>query len=316
MRRQTRDRLVLPVLLPAGILVALAAALFGFSRILLSLPATAATAIALVVAASIVVVSGLAASRTTVRASSLGSIVAAIAGVAMLAGGVALVAASPEAPAGGAGPGGASGGGPVVNVVAQGSKFDTAEIDLPANTAATIHFENRDAGVQHNIAIFTDETMSKVLLRGDLVTGPGSVDYRVPGLPPGTYYFHCDVHPMMNGKVVVKPPAAGTATSTASPGAAGSGAGVSVTAEGMRFDASQVQLPANTASTITFTNKDAGVTHNIAIYSDSSRTTNLFGGQIVSGPATVTYSIPPLPPGTYYFQCDVHPTMNGTVTVG
>jgi len=84
----------------------------------------------------------------------------------------------------------------------------------------------------------------------------------------------------------------------------------------MRFDTSQIQLPANTASTITFTNKDAGVTHNIAIYGDSSHTTNLFRGQIVSGPATVTYSIPPLAPGTYYFQCDVHPTMNGTVTVG
>ena len=312
MKRRTRDRLVLPVLLPVGILVVLAAALFGFSRILLSLSHTAATATALVVAVSIVVVSGLAASRTSVRASSLGSIVAAIAGVAMLTGGIALVAASPEAPAGGAG----TGGGPVVNVAAQGLKFDTAEIDLPANTASTIHFENRDAGVQHNIAIFTDESMAKVLFRGDLITGPGSADYQVPALPPGTYYFHCDVHPMMNGKVVVKPPAGGTGTSGVSPGAGGSGGSVSVTAEGMRFDTSQIQLPANTASTITLTNKDAGVTHNIAIYSDSSRATNLFRGQIVSGPATVTYSIPPLAPGTYYFQCDVHPTMNGTVTVG
>jgi plastocyanin len=25
--------------------------------------------------------------------------------------------------------------------------------------------------------------------------------------------------------------------------------------------------------------------------------------------------VPPLDPGSYYFQCDVHPNMNGTVTV-
>jgi plastocyanin len=35
----------------------------------------------------------------------------------------------------------------------------------------------------------------------------------------------------------------------------------------------------------------------------------------VTGPAKVTYDIPALDPGTYYFHCDVHPTMSGNVTV-
>jgi plastocyanin len=42
----------------------------------------------------------------------------------------------------------------------------------------------------------------------------------------------------------------------------------------------------------------------------------LFRGDLVTGATTATYDIPALPAGTYYFQCDVHPTMNGTVVVG
>ncbi len=413
MRKDTRERLVLPIALPIGILAVLAAVLFGFSRILLSLSHTAATGTALVVAFSIVVISAVAASRKVVRASSLASMVGAIAGVAMLAGGIALIAVSPERAEGGSGAGAivhlaakglqfdqstlsvpagtpftiafdnqdagvqhnveifdtkdfsgtplfsgalvtgpktvsyrvgpleagtyyfrcvvhptmtgtitaapaTGGGGVAATVVAEGLKFDTAEIHLPANTPSTIHFENRDAGVQHNIAIFQDDTLTKVLFRGDLVTGPGSADYEVPALPPGSYYFHCDVHPTMNGKVVVSASSSPTPTTT-SGSAGGGGATASpstITAEGIRFDTDHLDLPANAPATLVFRNNDAGTPHNIAIYTDSSLSKALFKGQIVTGPASVTYHIPALPPGTYYFHCDVHPTMNGSVTVG
>ncbi len=311
MRKDVRERLVLPVALPVGILVGLAAVLFGFSRILLSLSHTAATATALVVAFSIVVISAVAASRKVVRASSLASMAGAIVGVAMLAGGIALIGVSPQKAEGGGG-----GGGPAVNVVAEGLKFDTAEIDLPANTPSTIHFENKDAGVQHNIAIFQDDTLKTLLFRGDLVTGPGSADYQVPALPPGTYYFHCDVHPTMNGKVVVGASSSPTPATTSGSGGGATASPSTVTAEGIRFDTDHIDLPANTPVSLTFRNNDAGTPHNIAIYTDSSLSKALFKGQIVTGPATVTYQIPALPPGTYYFHCDVHPTMNGSVTVG
>jgi plastocyanin len=37
----------------------------------------------------------------------------------------------------------------------------------------------------------------------------------------------------------------------------------------------------------------------------------------MSGPATKTYTAPPLPAGKYYFQCDVHgPAMSGTLIIG
>ena len=53
------------------------------------------------------------------------------------------------------------------------------------------------------MAIYRDESLDEVLFRGDLVTGPAKVDYDVPALPAGTYYFQCDVHPSMNGTVTV-----------------------------------------------------------------------------------------------------------------
>ena len=84
MRKATRDRLVLPLLIPFGALLIIAIPVIGFSRILLSLTKDAATAIALIVALSILVVAAVVASRSVVRASSLASMLGAIAGVAMI----------------------------------------------------------------------------------------------------------------------------------------------------------------------------------------------------------------------------------------
>jgi plastocyanin len=42
----------------------------------------------------------------------------------------------------------------------------------------------------------------------------------------------------------------------------------------------------------------------------------VFTGDLVTGVADTTYQVPALDAGTYRFQCDVHPTMNGTFIVG
>jgi plastocyanin len=420
MRTSTRDRVVLPILLPIVMLLVIAAVLFGFSRILLSLTKDAATAIALIVALSILVVAAVVASRSVVRASSLASMLGAVAGVAMLAGGIALISVGAGGEKGGGGgpavtisltakgiafdktsfsvpagkpfaiafdnqdtgiqhdvqifdnegftgtplldgeivtgpakvtyeapaldpgtyyfhcsvhpaqmqgtleatPGTPGGGGARVTVTAQGLQFDTDRITLPAGAPSTIRFENNDPGIQHNIAIFTDSSLGTNLFRGEIVTGPATVEYRIPPLEPGIYYFHCDVHPTMSGTVVVKAGAGGgPSPPTASPGTGGGGGGgtakpSTVTAEGLAFSTDRIALPPDAPTTIHFENKDAGVSHDIAIYTDSSLGTNLFRGQIITGPASIDYSIPALKPGTYYFHCDVHPTMNGSATVG
>jgi plastocyanin len=87
---------------------------------------------------------------------------------------------------------------------------------------------------------------------------------------------------------------------------------VDMSADGLAFSASCIEVPADTAFTITFENKE-DVPHNIAIFSDSSKSDDLFKGEIVTG-TTVTYNVPALPAGEYYFDCEVHPEMNGSVT--
>jgi len=90
---------------------------------------------------------------------------------------------------------------------------------------------------------------------------------------------------------------------------------LTISAQNEKFDTACMQTLPGKPFKIDFDNKDSGIDHNIAIFTNASMTTNLFRGALVQGAATVTYSVAPLPPGTYYFHCDVHPGMNGTFRV-
>ena len=304
MKADTRDRLLLPILLPIGILAMVGLALWGFSRILLGLHGTPATVVAVVVAGAIVTVAAVAAGRPQVRGSTIGAMIGATAGIAMLAGGIA-IAVTAGGEGGEPGPGGP---GAVVRLAAANVAFDPTTLTAPAGTPFTIEFDNRDAGVQHNVQIFDSPDFSGTpLFDGDIVTGPAQVTYDVPALEAGTYFFRCVVHPAnMIGQIEV---AAGGG------GGGGGGGGVTVAAQNIAFDTDTIELPADAPATITFDNRDAGVPHNISIYSDSNLGQALFQGDLVTGPGTAEYPIPPQPAGEYYFQCDVHPTMHGTVIV-
>jgi plastocyanin len=141
------------------------------------------------------------------------------------------------------------------------------------------------------------------------------VNYAVGALPAGDYFFRCIVHANMTGEMqAAEAPPTGGGGPGGGPG--GGGGGVTVVAQGIAFDTSEIDLPADAPTTITFDNQDAGVPHNIAIYDDSSLSQNLFTGEIVTGPGTAQYQVPALPAGEYYFHCDVHPNMSGSVVVG
>jgi plastocyanin len=88
---------------------------------------------------------------------------------------------------------------------------------------------------------------------------------------------------------------------------------VEVTAQGLQFDTSALTAPASQAFTLVFNNNDPGVPHNVAIYTDSSASTSLFVGKVFNGTATMDDQVPALPAGSYFFRCDVHPQMNGTL---
>lgn len=79
------------------------------------------------------------------------------------------------------------------------SGFAPTSLSLPADTPFTIRFVNDDPGIPHNVEIFEGEDTSGAPVWAPqdhaMVTGPGEVEYRVPGLPAGTYTFTCMAHP-------------------------------------------------------------------------------------------------------------------------
>ncbi|MEA3077195.1 MAG: hypothetical protein QOF60_2103 [Actinomycetota bacterium] len=86
-----------------------------------------------------------------------------------------------------------------------------------------------------------------------------------------------------------------------------------IVAKDVQFDLKELHLPAAQAVELQFVNDDQ-VQHNFALY-DKQGGSVLFQGPIV-GNGTTIYKFTTPPAGTYFFQCDVHPTqMEGTAVV-
>jgi nitrite reductase (NO-forming) len=115
--------------------------------------------------------------------------------------------------------------------------------------------------------------------------------------------------------------AAGSASGSPSAGAAApackpASTATQVTAMLSKFNTDCLAAPAGKPLTITMANHDTGVPHNLAIYADEAARKPLFRGDLITGPANITYHVGPLPAGRYFFRCDVHPQMKGAVRVG
>ena len=96
------------------------------------------------------------------------------------------------------------------------------------------------------------------------------------------------------------------------------GSSVSVTAKDIAWNTNCIGVKADSPITLTVVNDDAGIDHNFAIYDSPKRTKRLIPDLgAFPGVATNTYQLDALPPGKYYFQCDVHgPAMSGAFIVG
>jgi cytochrome c oxidase subunit 2 len=91
-------------------------------------------------------------------------------------------------------------------IQAQNTAFNKKCLSAPADKAFQIVFDDKDpASNPHNVAIFKgDDATAPNVFRGATV-GAQVVNYDVPALDPGDYFFHCDVHPQaMKGKLVVQ----------------------------------------------------------------------------------------------------------------
>jgi 4-amino-4-deoxy-L-arabinose transferase-like glycosyltransferase len=214
--RDVKDRLVLPIVIPLAATVALAFVILAFSRILLAVPQEAATPIALAMALNVLTGAALFASLPRLRSWVLKGVL--VVGALILAGGAVTsmavsgeledlfkgeekvvaeehggeVSPPPPPPTSGPGPG----------IIAKGIAFNVSELRLPAENATPLPFDNQDAGIPHNVSIYTEQG-AESLFSGEIITGPAKVDYPVPPLEAGSYYFQCDVHPNMNGTVTV-----------------------------------------------------------------------------------------------------------------
>jgi len=105
----------------------------------------------------------------------------------------------------------------------------------------------------------------------------------------------------------------------ASATAAGSPNALTITATDDKFDKATLTATANTKITVTLTNNGTAK-HNIHFYDKKDGTTLVTGAgdpnTAVNGGSSGTLTFTTPGPGTYYYQCDFHPTtMFGTFTV-
>jgi plastocyanin len=221
---EVRRRVLLGVGIPVTAFVFLAVLIIAFSRILLAVPEALAPWVALLFATNILVACALAA---TIRGTRGFAFLIILLVATILGGGIAGAVLgerpvhslieeqaeppgpAPPPPAGESPTPGepppeeevpppeAPGGG-VARIVAEGIAFDTAELSLPEGGEAVIAFDNRDAGIPHNVSVYTEQG-GEAIFQGEIITGPATIEYRFPPPDPGSYYFQCDVHPQMQG---------------------------------------------------------------------------------------------------------------------
>jgi plastocyanin len=159
------------------------------------------------------------------------------------------------------------------------------------------------------------------------VTPPTTPDQ--PAIPPQgsiwaatantTYTFHSlnagshtiAVELVNNDHTPLQPPVTASVTFTVT--AAGGGEQTTVIylkALNIAFNLSTITVPAGALVTIHFTNEDAGIPHNFAVYKSSAAQEIIFQGKVITGVSSTTYNFTaPSTPGSYFFRCDVHPSL-------
>jgi plastocyanin/mono/diheme cytochrome c family protein len=184
--------------------------------------------------------------------------------------------------------------------------FTQTELIVPANTEITINLVNNGAAV-HNLHI--DELGVN---SGDYMAGQsGTITFNTGA--PGEYEFYCSIpgHREAGMVGIIKvveggaaPAAANEPAAEASPAADaaegdGAAAATSVDIEllDIRFDKTELTIPANTDVTINATNNGAAV-HNFIITDTDFGTRDLLGGESES----ITIN---LPPGEYEYFCSI-----------
>lgn len=118
---------------------------------------------------------------------------------------------------------------------------------------------------------------------------------------------------MLAGLLALVATACSSSSAGTNPSVDPAAADVTLTSRDMAFDEKTITISAGSPWSLQLVNEDAAP-HNVAIYSDESAGESLFVGEMISS-TTIVYQVPALEAGTYFFRCDLHPEMNGTLVV-
>lgn len=93
-----------------------------------------------------------------------------------------------------------------IDLIARNIAFNTKSIIVPAGAHVTVNFDDQDANVAHNFAVYESPAAQETIFKGALITGPEKTIYTFDApKDPGTYYFQCDPHSrIMNGQFIVQ----------------------------------------------------------------------------------------------------------------
>jgi plastocyanin len=108
---------------------------------------------------------------------------------------------------------------------------------------------------------------------------------------------------------------AGACGAAAAPAPSFPAGSIIVTAKNRAFDMKELRVPAGAPFTLVLANEESDL-HNIAI-----RTQSGFDGDLIFrfdpvSNETAVLTVDPIPKGSYFFLCEIHPAMSGTVVAG
>jgi plastocyanin len=86
---------------------------------------------------------------------------------------------------------------------------------------------------------------------------------------------------------------------------------VAVYSDTHAFEPAVVTVPAGERFILEYTNDEPDAQHNIAVYTEEGGEAIAVSEDIIGPDAVTEVEVRALDLGTYYFQCDIHPFMNG-----
>lgn len=198
-------RIPLPIAIPVLALIAIAVVAVLFAVFLMSITHEQAPPVALALSVNILAAATYAASKPKMTGRTIAElailviypIALAVVLVNLGVGASATTHAEGDTPAPGAAAAAES-----VELGASDLQFSTNELSFPADEDVLLTFDNTDSA-PHNLSIYESDTLEEDFFIGSNVEPGQSIDYEIPPLAAGAYYYRCDLHPTMEGRVTV-----------------------------------------------------------------------------------------------------------------